>query len=150
MDALARRGSAASWGWWSVGTGVEVAGLPCTPDQLREDDQAGECEEAQDGGCGVLDPFETEKKFLPEKGDRDKGEKADARNEVGEPIGNVEAGEVANGVEKDRRQSEKKGRPDDDAERAGPFGDKEKPGEEERKGDDVDDGWNDDGGGRTN
>ena len=60
------------------GRGVEVTGLPTTPDQLPEDEQAGERKNAKGGGGNVLDFFKARKKFLPEERDRDKGDEAEA------------------------------------------------------------------------
>ncbi len=128
---------------------VEVAGLPATPDQLRGDEQAGECEDAQDSGCGVLDLFKAGKKFFPEECDRDECRQADAGDEIGEPVGDFVAGEVGDGVEKDRWQSEEEGRPDDDTESARPFGKIKQRSKEQGEGDDVDDDRNDDRRGRT-
>src|SRR6267378_7802301 len=67
---------------------VEVAGQPAAPDQLRRDEQAGECEEAQNGGGDVLDLFKGGKKLFPEDRDRDESGQAYAGDEVGEPVGN--------------------------------------------------------------
>lgn len=83
------------------GSRIEVARLPTTPDQLREDKQAGESEEAQNGRGGVLDFFEARGKFPPEDGDRDKSEEADACDGVGEPVGDFGPGKVGDGMEKD-------------------------------------------------
>ena len=74
---------------------------------------------------------------------------ADDGDGVGEPVGDLGAGEVGEGMEKNRRQSKNEGRPDNDAESAGPFGEEEECRKEERKGDDVDDDRNDDRGRRT-
>jgi hypothetical protein len=132
------------------GRGVEVAGLPAVPDELREDEQTGEGEEPEDDSGRVLDSFKAGNESLPEDGDRDKSEETRYCNGVGKPIRNLGAREVGDGVEKDRWQSEDKGRPDDDPKSAGPFGQREKRCEEQRECDDIDDDRNDDGGGRTN
>ena len=132
-----------------MGAWVEVAGLPAAPDQLREDKQAGEGEDAQEGSSDVLNSFKAGKEFSPEERDRDQGEEADAGDEIGDPVGNLGAGEVGDGMEKDGGQSEDEGRPDDDTECTGPFGKKEKRCQEKRESDDVDDDRDDDGGGRT-
>ena len=97
----------------------------------------------------MLDFFKAEKKFSPKECDRDQGCQADAGDEVGQPVGDFGAGEVGNGVEKDRWQGEKKGRPDDHTKSAGPLGQVKQAGKKKRKGDDVDDDWNDDRRGRT-
>jgi hypothetical protein len=116
---------------------------------LREDKETGEGEESKDDGSRVLDSFEAGNEPLPEDGDRDKSKETRNSDGVGKPVRNLGAREVGDGVEKDRWQSEDKGRPDDDPERAGPFGEKEKHCKEQRECDDVDNDWNDDGGGRT-
>jgi hypothetical protein len=97
----------------------------------------------------MLDAFEEREKLFPERADRDKGEKADAGDEVGEPVRGVEAREVRARVEKDGRKGEDECGPYDDAEGAGPFGKEEKPGEKEGQGDEVDDDRKNDGGGGT-
>ena len=132
------------------GRSIEVAGLPAAPDQLREDEQAGEREETQDGGGGVLNLFKAREKSSPEEGNCDQYGKADAGDEVGEPVGNFSAGEVGDGVEKDRWQGEEEGGPDDDAESSGPFRQVKQRSQQKGEREDVDDDRNDDGRGRTN
>ena len=133
-----------------VGRGVQVTSLPAAPDQLGEDEQAGECEKAEDGRSGVLDGFEARKKFSPEDRDCHERQKTDGGDEICQPVGNFNAREVSDGVKEDRWQCEEKGRPDDDAEGAGPFGEVKECSEKEGKRDDIDDNRDDDGGGRTN
>ena len=132
------------------GRRVEVAGLPATPHQLPEDKHSSEGEDAQDSSGNVLDSFETGDKSLPENGDRNENGKADAGDRVSEPLGDVRAGEVSNGVEKDGRQREDEAGPDNNAERTGPFGEIKQRSKQKRKRDNVDDDRNNDGGGRTN
>jgi hypothetical protein len=132
------------------GRRVEVACLPATPDELREDEQTGEGEESKNDGSRVLDSFEAGNESLPEDADRDKSKETRNSDGVGNPVRNLSAREVGNGMKKDRWQSEDESRPDDDPESARPFGQKEKRCEEQRECDDVDNNWNDDGGGRTN
>ena len=97
----------------------------------------------------MLNFFKARDEIFPEDGDREEGKETDAGDGVSQPIGDFEAGEVGEGVEKDRGQSENECRPDDDAEGARFFGEEEKQREKKREGDEVDDDRKDDRRGRT-
>lgn len=100
------------------GNWIEVAGLRGAPDQLPEDEQTAEREEAEYGSDRRLHPLEEGHELLPSNRGSDEKDKRSKSDEKAQPTRNSSVGEFGVGMEEDRRQDEKEGRPDDDAQRS--------------------------------